>query len=138
EFVLKRALLIYEDQVSKRDQFATVHEIVREGAEPQPPRLGPGTLLTTTFLERLSRGLGRKTKIVILPQNVLAYTPDLLAWWAPPRLHRIFFSDGAEDRDAINGRVCPHPALLWKVRRGCLYLRALSESVRPSADTPLM
>ena len=36
EFVLKRALLIYEDQVSKRDQFATVHEIVREGALLDP------------------------------------------------------------------------------------------------------
>jgi PRTRC genetic system protein B len=138
EFVLKRALLIYEDQISRREQFATVHEIVREGSEPQPARLGPGTLLTRAFLEHLCRGLERKTKIVILPENVLACTPDLLAWWTPPRLHRMFFSDGAEDRREINGRICPHPALVWKVRRGCLYLRALSESARPGADTSLM
>jgi hypothetical protein len=28
---------------------------------------------------------------------------DLLAWWTPPRRHPMFFSDGAEDRQAING-----------------------------------
>lgn len=63
---------------------------------------------------------------------------ELLVWWTPPRLHRIFFSDGADDRREISGRVCPHPALLWSVRQGSLHLRALAEASRPSAITPLM
>src|SRR6185312_8928434 len=98
EFVLKQALLIYEDQITKREQFVTIHNIVREANESQPPQLGPGHLLTKSFLKQLCRGLEGKTKPVILPENVLACTPDLLVWWTPPRLHRIFFSDGAEDR----------------------------------------
>jgi PRTRC genetic system protein B len=138
EFVLKQALLIYEDQVSKRDQFVTLHDVLRQQGETRQTHLGPGTLLTTAFLKQLCRGLAPAAKAVILPDNVLACTADLLVWWTPPRLHRMFFSDGAEDRKQINGRVCPHPALVWCVRRGRLSLRALAESMRPSARTPLM
>ena len=32
EFVLKQALLVYEDQLSRRKQFVTVHEVIREGS----------------------------------------------------------------------------------------------------------
>jgi PRTRC genetic system protein B len=138
QFVLKQALLVFEDQISKREQFVTIHEILREGAAPQEPRLGPGTLLTTAFLKQLCRGLEGKVKPSILPENVLACTSDLLVWWTPQRLHRMFFSDGAEDRREINGRLCPHPALVWLVRHGRLSLRALAESARPSAIAPLM
>jgi PRTRC genetic system protein B len=115
-----------------------VHDVLRQQGEPRQPHLGPGTLLTTFFLEHLCRGLALAAKAVILPDNVLACTADLLVWWTPPRLHRMFYSDGAEDRKQINGRVCPHPALVWCVRRGRLSLRALAESTRPSARTPLM
>lgn len=138
QFVLKKALLIYEDQISRREQFATVHDVLREGAEPQAPRLGPGILLTTAFLRQLCRGLERKVKAVILPENVLVCTSDLLVWWTPERLHRIYFSDGAEDRRQINGRVCPHPPLVWSVRHGRLSLRALAQPLRPTAATALM
>jgi PRTRC genetic system protein B len=138
QFVLKQALLVYEDQVSNREEFVTVHEILREGAEPRELRLGPGTLLTTAFLKQLCGGLERRTKAIILPENVLACTSDVLVWWTPQRLHRMFFSDGAEDRRQINGRLCPHPPLVWSVRHGRLSLRALVQSVRPAAATPLM
>jgi PRTRC genetic system protein B len=75
---------------------------------------------------------------MLLPENVLAYTSDLLVWWTPPRQHRMFFSGGVEDRQAINGAICPHPALVWKVQRGCLFLRAISDPARPQAETRLM
>jgi PRTRC genetic system protein B len=135
---LKRALLIYEDQISKRDQFASVHDVLRAESEPSEPFLGPGKLLTVAFLEQLCRGLERKSRASILPENVFAYTSDLLVWWTPQRLHPMFFSDGAEDRHAINGRICPHPALVWSVKQGRLSLRALVESTRPTAATQLM
>lgn len=138
DFVLTKALLIYEEQLHKQEQFATLHHVVHDRHEPQQPRLGPGNLLTEAFLERLSAGLRRPAKAVLLPENVLAYTSDLLVWWTPPRLHPMFFSDGAEDRLAVHGRICPHPPLVWKVRRGCLYLRALSDPRRPNAYTSLM
>ena len=138
EFVLKQALLLYEDQVSRHEQFVTVHEVIREGTAPQQSRLGPGRLLTTAFLKQLCRGLERRGKAIILPENVLACTSDLLMWWTPPRQHRMFLSDGAEDRREINGQACPHPALVWLVRHGRLSLRALAESYRPAAATKLM
>jgi PRTRC genetic system protein B len=138
KFVLTRAVLIYEEQVYKRERFATVHPIVHEGPEPHSPRLGPGRLLTTAFLRKLCAGLERETKAVLLPENVLAYTSELLIWWTPPRLHRMFFSDGAEDRKAVNGRTFPHPPLVWKVLRGSLFVRALLEPIRPTPESLLM
>jgi PRTRC genetic system protein B len=137
DFQLKQAILIYEDQVSRREKFATVHQVTLQTPDQQAS-LGPGTLLTTNFLERLYHGLQGEPRAVLLPENVLAYTSDLLAWWTPPRLHRMFFSDGAEDRQAIDGAICPHPAMVWKVHRGCLFLRALSDAIRPTTDTRLM
>jgi hypothetical protein len=51
---------------------------------------------------------------VLLPENVLAYSSDLLVWRTPPRQHRMFFSGSAEDCQAINGAICPHLALVSK------------------------
>lgn len=136
DFHLKQAILIYEDQVSQREKFATVHQIAK--ARDQQTILSPGTLLTTDFLESLYCGLERAPRAVLLPENVLACTSDLLAWWTPLRLHRMFFSDGAEDRRAMNGAIFPHPALVWKVQRGCLFLRALDISARPKPEAKLM
>ena len=137
EFVLKRALLVYEDQVSRRDQFVTVHDVIRDNSSQEPSRLCPGRLLTTAFLKELCRGLERRGRAIILPENVLAYTSDLLMWWTPPRHHRMFFSDGADDRRDLHGQVRPHPALVWLVRHGRLSLRALDQPVRPTPTTPL-
>jgi PRTRC genetic system protein B len=136
DFHLKQAILIYEDQVSQREKFATVHQVAK--GQDQQAILGPGSLLTTEFLESLYRGLERSPRALLLPENVLACTSDLLAWWTPPRLHRMFFSDGAEDRRAMHGAIFPHPALVWKVRRGCLFLRALDISARPKPKARLM
>ena len=137
DFHLKQAILIYEDQVSQREKFATVHQVLPQQIEKQAS-LGPGNLLTTEFLESLYRGLERAPRAVLLAENVLACTSDLLAWWTPPRRHAMFFSEGAEDRLAINGAMFPHPALVWKVHRCGLFLRALDISVRPKPETKLM
>lgn len=137
DFQLKQAVLIYEDQISRREKFATVHPVNLQGPGQQAC-LGAGELLTTSFLERLYYGLRRAPRGVLLPENVLAYTDDLLVWWTPPRSHPMFFSEGAEDRHAINRQTCPHPALVWKVHRGGLFLRALSDPFRPKAETKLM
>lgn len=136
QYHLSHALLIYRDGTSNRD-FATVHEIVHHGDQTLP-HIGPGRLLSTDFLRQLAAGLRQPARAVVLPENVLAYNSELLVWWTPPWLHSMFFSDGAEDRVRVHGRVCPHPALVWKVKSGALQLRALVESVRPGEDTTLM
>jgi hypothetical protein len=70
DFHLKQAILIYEDQVSQREKFATVHRVLPQEPEKQAS-LGPGNLLTTEFLESLYRGLERAPRAVLLPENVL-------------------------------------------------------------------
>src|SRR5258706_13705462 len=127
--------MIYEDRVHKREQFATVHKIIGEGADGRPS-LGAGSLLTTGFLRDLARGLERQPEAVLLPENVLAYTADLLIWWTPSRRHPMFFSDGAEDRALLNGRIFPHSPLGWKWPRGELSIRALSPQRGPAWGTP--
>src|SRR5579863_8498349 len=124
QLVLSKAILLYEEQVFGREQFATVHSVVRGGTD-SPQLLGPGSLLNLEFLRRLAKGLRQDADSIVLPGNVLVYSSDLLIWWTPPRLHSMFFSEGAEDRAAIDGRICPHPSLVWKVDHGSLYLRAL-------------
>src|SRR5260370_2094232 len=109
--------MIYEDRVHKREQFATVHKIAGEGADGRPS-LGVGSLLTTGFLRDLARGLERQPEAVLLPENVLAYTADLLILWTPSRRPPMFFSDGAQDRALLNGRIFPQPPLRCDVGRG--------------------
>ena len=58
EFVLAKAILIYQEQVFKQEQFATVHDVVHD-AQTSHPRRGPGSLLSKSFLRKLCVGLER-------------------------------------------------------------------------------
>ena len=55
--------------------------------------------------------------VEILPERVLARTPDMIAWWRPASHRTMFFSDrnGDPALKKLNGRKYPHPALLFKV-----------------------
>src|SRR3990172_8777280 len=127
-FVLQRALLIYGDGSGA---FATLHEVKygKDGA----PYLGPGQSLTTTFLRSLADGLTVRMVPEILPENVLARTPDLLAWWTRPRCRLMFLGGGSAEAAKLNGRMFPHPALVFKVWGRDLFVRALAVDERPSA-----
>jgi PRTRC genetic system protein B len=48
----------------------------------------------------------------------------------------MFFRDGSELAD-ISGKLFPHPALLFVVRNGVLFVRALARNNRPRPDTRL-
>ena len=131
-FTLKQAVLLYQDGSTT---FATLHEVksLREGA----PYLGAGQSVTTGFLERLARGLGASLAAEVLPENVLARTPELIVWWSPEKRRLLFFGDGSKDTEKLNGRMYPHPALVFMVSGGELFVRALGENRRPTADARL-
>jgi len=74
----------------------------------------------------------------ILPENVLARTPDLIAWWARAQHRSMFFGGGSNEATQLNGRMYPHPALVFKIWGRDLYVRALATNDRPSAETRLM
>jgi PRTRC genetic system protein B len=101
------------------------------------PYLTPGEALTTAFLRTLAQGFGAQVKPEILPDNVLARTPDMLVWWSRPRRRVMFFGGTDEEARKLNGLVFPHPALIFKVAGRDLFVRAIAASSRPKPETPL-
>ena len=129
---LQGAILVYK---GTRDVFASWHEAtVGEGTAPQ---LGPALPLSMLFLKSLAEGLGSNLRTEFLPPNVLVRTPDTLVWWTPATNRRMFFSQLDEDLGSFSGRSFPHPALVFRVSGRELRIRAISQSKRPDATTPL-
>ena len=132
KFTLKTAVMIYTDTSTA---FATVHE-VRVDCKGSP-YLAPGRSLTTAFLRRLAQGLGTATSPEVLPECILVRTPDMIVWWARAQSRVMFFSGQEEGAGDLNGHLYPHPALVFKVRRRELFVRALAQDTRPTAQTQL-
>jgi PRTRC genetic system protein B len=73
----------------------------------------------------------------IFSENVLARTPDMLVWWSRAQRRVMFFGGGSEEARRLNGRMFPHPALVFKISSQDLFVRALETDARPCANTPL-
>ncbi len=131
-FVLKQAVLLYQEG---NRAFATLHEV---GSRPDGPLyLCAGQSVTTGFLEVLAKGLGASMAPEILPGNVVARTPEMIAWWSPAQLRIMFFGGESPEISKLNGNLYPHPALLFMICGHELFVRALAEDRRPNADTRL-
>ena len=128
---LVRAILLYGS--GEKIRLATVHEPVND---PQggPPLLDAGEPLTRGFLEALVRGLGNELPAAFLPSNVLVYATSLTAWWEPPQIRSMFFAPDCDGK-TLDGKLLPHPPLVFAVRDGGLMVWALAEDRRPEPDT---
>ena len=73
----------------------------------------------------------------ILPENVVIRTAEAIAWWTRPRQRPMFFRGADPRAEVLSGKIYPHPALVFLTSGKDLYVRALGEDVRPSADTRL-
>ena len=134
ELKLYQAVLLYRND--HRNRFmATVHSIVQEKADGTP-LLGSGQLLSTAALRELTKQLETSCPAEFLPDHVIARTPELIAWWTPAAIRTMFFRGGSE-LAGISGKLFPHPALLFVVRSGVLFVRALPSNRRPDPDTRL-
>lgn len=132
-FALKQAVLIYQEGSRA---FATVHEVKHQS--DQAPYLSAGESVTTGFLETLAKGLGASMAAEVLPENVVARSPELIAWWRSQAQRQLmFFGDGDPKTRNLNGKMYPHPALVFMIRGRELFVRALAENRRPRADTRL-
>ncbi len=129
---LRHALLVYTDQ---HRAFATLHDII--GQAEGAPLLAAAQPLTLTFLRRLAEGLGSQIAPEVLPDKVLARTPELIVWWTPAARRVMFFGEADEEARKLSGLNFPHPPLLFKVHRRELFVRALEKNARPRVDTPL-
>ena len=131
-FELHDALLVYGD---RQRSFITRHQVtLRKNAAPT---LGPAQPLTIGFLESLVRSLGGGTKAEVLPENVLAKSDRMIAWWTPSCRRQMFYENAEGKAAKLNGRMFPQPALVWRVSNLALKIRALAVNRRPTAETTL-
>jgi PRTRC genetic system protein B len=133
ELKLAEAVLVYRS--GGDGAFASLHQVKQD--ENGTPYLAPGEALTTAFLRTLAQGLGAQLKPEIFPDTVIARTPDLLVWWSRPQQRVMFFGGTNEEAQRLNGRVFPHPALIFKVAGKDLFVRAVATRSRPGPKTPL-
>lgn len=131
-FTLKQAVLLYHEGTRA---FATLHEVKQR--PDQASYLCAGQSVTIGFLESLTKSLGASMAAEVLPDHVLARTPDLIAWWTPAKTRLMFFGDGDAKASVLNGKMFPHPALVFLIEGHELFVRALAENCRPKADTCL-
>src|ERR1051326_7240117 len=101
-FALKQPVLLYQDGSRA---FATLHEVKHRANEA--PYLCAGQSVTTGFLETLAKGLGASMAAEVLPEYVLARTPDLIVWWSRVRPRLMFFGEGDAETRALNGKIYP-------------------------------
>ena len=134
ELKLYQAVLLYKNDHGNR-YMASVHSVVQQNGDGSPV-LGAGQLLSTASLRELARQLGTGCPVEFLPDQVVARTPDVLAWWTPAAVRPMFFRAGSE-LECISGKRFPHPSLLFVVRNSVLHVRALSASGRPDTDSKL-
>ncbi len=103
-FALKQAVLVYQEG---NRAFATLHEV--KSRPDGPSYLCAGQSVTTGFLETLAKGLGASMAAEVLPENVLARTPALIAWWSPAQARLMFFGDSDPKTRHLNGKMYPIP-----------------------------
>ena len=131
-FSLKQAVLLYQDGSRA---FATLHDVKR--GPNRMPYLCAGQSVTTGFLETLAKGLGASMEAEVLPEHVLARTPELIAWWTRAKPRLLFVGEGNAEAKKLNGKFYPHPALVFMIQGRELFVRALAENDRPTANTRL-
>jgi len=131
-FTLKQAVLLYQEGSRS---FATLHEV--KHLPDQAPYLCAGQSVTTGFLKTLAKGLATNMAAEVLPEHVLARTPELVAWWSRSQPRLMFFGDGHAEAKKLNGRMYPHPPIVFAIHARELFVRALAEDRRPTADTHL-
>lgn len=128
---LSTALLVYTGTESS---FVMQHEIISDATGES--RIGPGVPVTRKFVSSLTESLGRKVELTFMPENVLACTTETIVWWEKPAVRPMFWSPSA-DREHLNGRLYPQPALLFVVDRNGLAIWALADEGRPTPSSKL-
>jgi PRTRC genetic system protein B len=131
-FELREALLVYGD---RQRSFVTRHQVKLH--KDGPPTLELAQPLTLRFLESLVRSLAGSSTVEVLPENVLAKGDGMIAWWTTACRRQMFYENSERKAARLNGRTFPQPALVWRVDKGDLKIRALAENRRPTAATTL-
>jgi PRTRC genetic system protein B len=134
QYKLQNVVCLYGDG---SQAFATLHEVDHPFNGQGQPKLRPAQALTTAFLHGLQDQLGVRQSVEIFTEQVLARTPEMVAWYVPAAHRAMFFKTGGTPLDAYSGKRFPHPGLVFKLANNILSVRAVATNVRPSAATKL-
>lgn len=132
---LARAVLLYQEGRQQGDAFATVHEVT--GVEEGQPALAPGQLLTVEGLREIHKALYRAQRLEVLPQRVLAVSPERLVWFEPARSRAMFFTAADAYLNRLSGGSFPQPPLVFIAGERSLKVFALGENERPTGSSPV-
>ncbi|WP_054287214.1 PRTRC system protein B [Gulbenkiania mobilis] len=116
------AIVLY----GKKDQvrYAVQHPVLENN------QLGAGSPITHAGLQQsllsLAQSQGGLTGQDFLPDNVLRYTPALLAWWRKPGKRTVYFR-----RDGEYSFTCQHPGLIFVATAAGLSICAVKGRNRP-------
>src|SRR5258705_5426293 len=131
-FELREALLVY---YGNQTTFITKHEVTTQ--QNAAPTLGPAQPLTVAFVESLVRSLGGGAAAEVFPENILAKSDRMIAWWTPAQSRQMFYQHSEGKASNLNGRLFPQPPLVWRGCDGQLKIRALTQNKRPEAKVKL-
>jgi len=120
--------------------FASLHAVEQADGKPT---IGVGAPLSHAHLRQWAKALGLGAAPEILPDNVVVYHTDMLAWWTPERVRLAYFNLSAPPKGlrALSERTVmpvPYPAHLFVATRSGLGVYALPTNERPTAATVLM
>lgn len=139
---LTNAILLYGEGAKGQNAaaFASIHEV--EHGEDGPV-IAAGRPLARQHLRRWAQALGRNAPPEILPANVIAAHPDVLAWWVPEQVRPAHFDlsrslKGLQVLAQKTTIAVPYPAHLFVATRLGLGVYALPSNARPAADTPVL
>jgi PRTRC genetic system protein B len=136
ELAATHALLLYNGNSTSNRGMVTVHSIARG---PGRYVLLPGKPASAAALYRLIAHFNPSIACTeLLPEHLLRHNANELLWHCPSRVTPIFFQTNQEELNAISGKPVRHPHLLFHVVDRNLYVAALPDEQRPSAETLLM
>jgi PRTRC genetic system protein B len=126
------AVLLYRDE---QRVLARQHSVILEKAKA--PRLGAGSLVTGTLVDELL-DLSDRRPLTYVPENVVAFSRNAIAWFEPARERRMYFKPTSDTAvAAFDGQVIPQPPLVFIAQHRALDVFALREDRRPTLKTPL-
>lgn len=134
-YKLIKGLMVYESRDRNAPYLITEHEV---GFDEHGPQLLSGRYVTEGFLRTLVASYKHLDEgVPFLPEQVLAYNPDMMLWWVPASLRVMFYGGQDPLLQKLSGQVFPHPPLLFQVVERQVRLFALPENKRPTPETPL-
>lgn len=116
-------------------ELVTAHEVIHD--RHGNPHIGPGRVALPSdekMLADLLNSRSRRSRVQIVPPNILYQDEGTLAWWIPPERREMLLRDEKGGDHAITVQ---WPSLVALVVNRRLYLAATADTTRPHGDTEL-